>query len=808
MSPVDLILTKLPDARRAGEGWTARCPAHNDKRPSLSISEGDDGRALLHCHAGCTVKSIVESLGLKLADLMPAKTGQVLKPKPARKVIRGFATASDAVADLERRFGPRTAMWTYLNADGEPVGVVVRWNTPAGGKDVRPVSRRSAADGGWMIGAMPLPRPLYHLPDLLTRPSESVHVVEGEKCADALAELGLLATTSSGGANAPHHSEWAPLAGRDVVIVPDNDTSGTKYAVKVEAILKSLTPPARVRVIHLRDVWQDLLDGGDIADVVELGESADVVKAKLLSLANAAEPESPTALAPAVEPFKPFPVDALPQPLRRFVIELATSTGTDPACAALAVLTTLAGVIGNRVAAQVKRGWTEPAILWGAIVAPSGTNKSAVLTIATNPIFEMYKECRQQFTEQLEVFEVEKQRYEVERDRWKAAQKKGVGHSDPPVEPKSPTEERQIVSDVTCEKLAVLLQDNPMGLLLVRDELAAWIGSFDRYSSGGKGSDAPAWLSFYDAKPVLIDRKHTAGSIYVARSSVSVLGGIQPGTLRRLFGVAERESGLLARILLVQPPPHPVVWTDKEMSFATATDWADLLRSVIDIQPDTDDQGKPRPRLIPLSNDARRRYIAWHDVHGRDVADIDADDLKSHFAKLKGICIRVALLFACVDAVTNNHLLVDIGLKPITQAIEVIDWFKGEARRVYGAMGEDDEDRESRRQIELIQRKGGTITVRSLQQACRTYKTAGNAENALNKLANAGLGRWEHQASGPKGGRPKCVFRLNEMPPSTQPPSNALPAPTKPPAADQKPGFVDVDSVDVAAADGGDWGEV
>ncbi len=387
-------------------------------------------------------------------------------------------------------------------------------------------------------------------------------------------------------------------------------------------------------------------------------------------------------------------------------MELAAATSNDPACAALAALVVLAGAIGNRVAAQVKRGWTEAAILWGAIVARSGTTKSAVLKLATRALVEMYKEGRQQFAEDLAAYEAERQRYEVERDRWKAAQRKGASHVDPPVEPVRPIERRLLVSDVTCEKLGVVLQDNPLGLLLLRDELAAWVGAFDRYAAGGKGSDAPTWLSFFDAAPAIIDRKNAVGTIFVERGSVSVLGSIQPGTLRRVFGAAERESGLLARLMLVQPPTQPVVWTDQELSEATATDWANLLRALMEIQPGTDDQGKPHPQLIPLAADAKPVYVAWHNAHGRDVAGIHADDLAAHFAKLKGICIRLGLLFACVDAVTTGQPVAAIGRDHIERAIAVTDWFKGEARRVYGVLGEDEEARDRRRLAELIGRKG------------------------------------------------------------------------------------------------------
>lgn len=74
MSPADRVLGALAGVRRTGPGrWSAICPAHADRRPSLSIRELDDGRLLLHCFGGCDVDEVVGALGLELADLFPAQ---------------------------------------------------------------------------------------------------------------------------------------------------------------------------------------------------------------------------------------------------------------------------------------------------------------------------------------------------------------------------------------------------------------------------------------------------------------------------------------------------------------------------------------------------------------------------------------------------------------------------------------------------------------------------------------------------------------------------------------------------------------
>ena len=88
MTPVERLLAKLPDAKQAGKGWSARCPAHEDRRASLSIGEGEDGRALVKCHAGCTVEKVCAAIDLRVADLMPTADTLPTLSKPKR----GFCT--------------------------------------------------------------------------------------------------------------------------------------------------------------------------------------------------------------------------------------------------------------------------------------------------------------------------------------------------------------------------------------------------------------------------------------------------------------------------------------------------------------------------------------------------------------------------------------------------------------------------------------------------------------------------------------------------------------------------------------------
>jgi hypothetical protein len=261
MNPLQKILDRLPDAKGSGRTYAARCPAHDDRKPSLSIQEGNDGTVRVKCHAGCSPKLVLAELGLTLADLFVSALTLQSPPQGQPTKQMRYPTADAAVVRWERRLGKHTAHWDYHDAEGRHVGRIIRWDTP-GGKEVRPVS---LFDGGWALKGMGTPRPLYNLPALVADLNAWVYVTEGEKCADALISMGLLATTSAHGSASASSGDWSLLAGREVVIVPDNDAAGEVYADTVTAILHRLAPPAVVRVVRL----EGLGSGEDVADLMD-----------------------------------------------------------------------------------------------------------------------------------------------------------------------------------------------------------------------------------------------------------------------------------------------------------------------------------------------------------------------------------------------------------------------------------------------------------------------------------------------------------------------------------------------------------
>jgi len=205
--------------RESGGGWMARCPAHDDKDPSLSLRDAN-GKVLAHCHAGCDQQTVIQAL--KALGLWPEREQQ--------RVI--------------------AATYDYTDGAGQMLYQVVR-TEPKGF-----YQRRPDGPDGW-INKKSNRQVLYHLPEVLQSPI--VFVVEGEKDVEKLREHGFAATTNAGGARAP----WLPdyteaLRGREVILIPDNDAPGWR---RVSIIAKALLgSAARIRVFDLPTNTKDISD--------------------------------------------------------------------------------------------------------------------------------------------------------------------------------------------------------------------------------------------------------------------------------------------------------------------------------------------------------------------------------------------------------------------------------------------------------------------------------------------------------------------------------------------------------------------
>jgi hypothetical protein len=230
--PLAAVLLALRDVRPRGKSWVARCPSHDDSTPSLSITEGRTGACCSTATRG-KPSDIVAAIGLSMADLFPPEAS------PGRSL--SAAALSDRVGapragQRQRRARPQGARGARAllrlhrrTRDADLPGVSVpdarrREDVPPSGG---PIPEHA---GEWVYALGDAPRVLYRLPDVLEAVAmqRTVYVVEGEKDADTLAGHGYCATTSAMGAGKWTDDYAAPLAGADVVILPETMSRGAR----------------------------------------------------------------------------------------------------------------------------------------------------------------------------------------------------------------------------------------------------------------------------------------------------------------------------------------------------------------------------------------------------------------------------------------------------------------------------------------------------------------------------------------------------------------------------------------------------
>ena len=222
-----------------------RCPAHEDRNPSLSVTQRG-GQVLVHCHAGCTQEAVLEALEARGLDICQPDNG-----------VNGAARIGEY---RHPELGKPSHTWPYHDAEGRVLGYAARFDT-ANGKTFRPLTLR---DGCWQARGLPQPYPLFNVPGILARPDAPVLVCEGEKAAEVAAGQfpDTVATTPMHGAKSPHKTDWSVIEGRDVTVWPDADEAGMRFADRV-ARLATQAGAASVRIVHVPD---GLPPGWDLAD--------------------------------------------------------------------------------------------------------------------------------------------------------------------------------------------------------------------------------------------------------------------------------------------------------------------------------------------------------------------------------------------------------------------------------------------------------------------------------------------------------------------------------------------------------------
>lgn len=249
----ELVLPKLSGIRKIADGYTARCPAHEDNSPSLSIKQGANQPVVFHCFAGCEQDAILDALGLTWTD--------VSAPREERRDDDEVWTPA----------GPASDVYDYRDEYGKLLFQVLRVPQPGGKKTFRQRVPDATAKSGfrWSIGDTR--RVPYRLPEALAAVAEGreVYIVEGEKDVHSLVRSGVAATCNPQGAGKWATSYAALLSDAHVRIVADRDKPGQAHARQVaDSFVEFAASTTILEPAVGKDVTDHLNAGKGLGDLV------------------------------------------------------------------------------------------------------------------------------------------------------------------------------------------------------------------------------------------------------------------------------------------------------------------------------------------------------------------------------------------------------------------------------------------------------------------------------------------------------------------------------------------------------------
>jgi len=478
------------------------------------------------------------------------------------------------------------------------------------------------------------------------------------------------------------------------------------------------------------------------------------------------------ARAPRLDP------NIIPEPLRPWLEDIANRMQVPLDFAAVPGLVSIATVIGSKVRIRPKKrdDWTVVPNLWGAIIGDPSLLKSPSIEQATRPLRRLIANAEEKHREQLKQYEIDKEVDDIRRKEIakeiKQAIEKGEDASDlrdqlgEALQP--PSEKRYLVNDATVEKLGDLLAQNQNGLLLFRDELTGWLKTLDRENNANERAFyLEAWNG---GQPYTYDRIGR-GTTKIPNTTMSVIGGIQPGPLSAYLEAANAGAagadGLMQRFQLA-------VWPDRVAEYAHVDEWPNAeaknrayrIIECLDEITIRDERFRNREDsylYLRFDDDAQELFDAWYtDLQQRIRASHLDPAYVSHLAKYGSLFASLALIFHLVDVACGQQIP-DVSLDAAKMALNWIEYLEGHAKKIYGLQVAEAGERVKRlaEKLEAGKVESG-FQVRHIQQRRWAGLTkAADIYEVLNILVDCNWLEVRQEEGLIRGARPKTRYAIN-----------------------------------------------
>ena len=413
---------------------------------------------------------------------------------------------------------------------------------------------------------------------------------------------------------------------------------------------------------------------------------------------------------PQVIPVELAPVPSLvpemiPAPLRGWITDVAERAQIPLEFCAVAALVSVAAVVGNRVAICPKRhdDWKVIPNLWGGVIGRPGILKSPAMAEGTKPLKRLAFEKQEEHKDAMRLWEVEQMVRDAQREKLKASIKEAVKAGNEvnanqyrielnEIEKLSaPVERRYIVNDSTIEKLGEILNQNPPGVLLFRDELIGFLRSLDKE---GHECDRAFFLEAWAGDGSFVYDRIGRGTVHIESVTLSILGSIQPGPLsqylRGTLSGGTGDDGLLQRFQLLVYPDVTKHWRnvdrwpkteEKNRAFEIFKRLDQLDPQIVHAEPDEDG-----PAYLRFSDEAQGFFDEWRTELESEVRAENGKHpaLEAHLSKYRSLMPSLALIFHLLDWADGRNQGGPVSFEAAELAAAWCSFLQKHAERIYG----------------------------------------------------------------------------------------------------------------------------
>ncbi|MBC7835119.1 MAG: DUF3987 domain-containing protein [Phycisphaerales bacterium] len=475
--------------------------------------------------------------------------------------------------------------------------------------------------------------------------------------------------------------------------------------------------PPEVKVVRL----PGLSEKGDIVDFIESrtasGQTPNEIRREIEQLiadapfvtsvgsggpaqrANEDAWPDPLPLPDDLPPVDPFDPALLPDSLRPWAEDIAERIQCPIDFIAVAAMVALSSLVGRTLGIRPKRedDWTVVPNLWGGVIGRPGVMKTPAITEPLKPVKAMEIEAKKAFDAKSKEREASKRVADVRKKDATTKIKKAISDKSEALRlamesiaddgEEQITRKRYIVNDSSVEKLGEILNENPRGVLVFRDELVGFLKSLDKEGQEGARS---FYLEAWNGNGHYTYDRIGRGTVDIEAAIVSVLGAIQPGPLRHYLRHASQgdagDDGLVQRFQLLVWPDITRNWrnVDRPPNRA-ARDKAYLVFEGLDeldpplVYADPDTQEPDGIHYLRFDDEAQTLFNAWREQLERIVRSAELPTaLESHLAKYRSLVPSLALLIHLADGLQGP-----VGSIALDKAIRWAKYLESHARRVY-----------------------------------------------------------------------------------------------------------------------------